>query len=138
MGQKRSPLKRRPMLKKSKSLKSGRRSVLRIRRDKLDILFSEYMRKKQNGICQKCLRQVGYAKLQVSHLFGRRYKALRWDEDNVSIVCFSCHLAFHESPVEHVAWFIRERGQAQYDMLMARSRNSGKDIDRAALTLYFQ
>ena len=114
---------------------------MKIKRDPLDVLFSQYMRLKAKGVCERCGRKVGYGKLQVSHLFGRRYKALRWDEDNVSVVCFTCHMGsggFHDSPVEHVNWFIRTRGQDRYDMLVARSRNSGKNIDKKLLEVYFK
>ena len=111
---------------------------MKIRRDSLDVLFSEYMRKKANGVCERCLRTFPMAKLQVSHLFGRRHKAVRWSERNVCVVCFSCHLQLHESPVEHVNWFIEQRGQQEYDFLLAEVRVPVKYIDRSAIEIYLR
>ena len=111
---------------------------MKIRRDPLDILFSEAMRLEADGICEKCLRWVGYGKLQVAHFFGRRYKALRWDEGNVSVLCFPCHQHFHEQPIEHVLWFTERHGQQVVDLLQARSRTPARYLDREAIKLYYK
>jgi len=111
---------------------------MRIKRDPLDILFSQYMRLKADGICEKCLRWVGYGKLQTSHLFGRRYKALRYDEENVSTLCFSCHQHFHEQPVEHILWFTERHGQQAIDLLQARARVTYPKPDKVLIELYLR
>ena len=113
-------------------------AIGKIRRDPLDILFSKYMRLKSEGVCEHCLCTFPIGKLQISHLFGRRHKAVRWSERNVSVLCFTCHRQFHESPVDHVNWFMGKRGQQEYDLLLAELRTPAKYIDREGLTLYYK
>jgi len=110
---------------------------MRVKRDKLDILFSKYMRLKTNGVCECCLQTFPMGKLQVAHFFGRRYKALRWDEENVSVLCFSCHQHFHEQPLEYVEWFKARLG-GKFDLLQVRARVTAKYVDKELIELYLQ
>jgi 5-methylcytosine-specific restriction endonuclease McrA len=68
-----------------------RRSIKR----ELDRLFSKYLRK-IIGKCENCGRKDN---LQIHHLFSRKYLALRYDPDNILVLCPGCHFHFHNNPI---------------------------------------
>ena len=120
--------------------------------NKLDILFSEFIRKraisKVNG-CERCLtpkhdiiKENGkvfpaYKQLQCSHFWGRVKKSVRYDEQNAVGLCGACHLYLTAHPREHSRWFEEHLGQPAFDLLEARAHIPTK-IDENLLTLYFQ
>ena len=110
---------------------------MRIKRNPLDILFSRYIRLRAKGRCDCCNREVGFKALQTCHFYGRRYLSLRYDEENVSCLCFSCHRHFHEQPKEFVEWFSKRLGEEKFNLLQARVRVGGR-IDKEAIQLYYQ
>lgn len=65
---------------------------------KLDILFSQYMRKKI-GECQFCRKKDN---LQIHHIYSRNRLSVRWDENNILVLCPQCHFWAHQNPVEFV------------------------------------
>ena len=107
----------------------------------LDILFSEFIRKraiKRVQGCERCLQgKMDYKQLQCSHFIGRARKAVRWDEDNAAGLCAGCHMYFTSHPLEHVGWFVEHLGEEKVDLLMARNRIRGKP-DIEAITLYLK
>jgi len=136
----RAPLKAKPQKRKSP------------KRDPLDDLFSEYVRRRalaRVGGCERCLtkkydttREDGttrpaYMQLQCSHFIGRNAHVVRWDEDNAAGLCGGCHQYLEHNPDEHQAWFLGHLGQATYDMLQAR-RRLGVKPDRNALGIYYK
>ena len=98
-----------------------------------DILFSRYVRLRADNHCEYCGQWKDIAKLQNSHFHGRRKASTRFDEDNVSVVCFECHNYFHEHPNKHDAFFRRRLGSERYDLLNIRAevilRRSKSDIE---------
>jgi hypothetical protein len=120
--------------------------------DPLDILFSEYIRKraiKRCGGCERCLTPKfdmakddgtifpAWQHLQNSHFFGRTDKATRFDEDNCAGLCGACHMYLEHHPHEHDAWFRRYLGDDKFELLLARNRQMGKP-DKKMLTIYYQ
>ena len=92
-----------------------------------DKLFSEYIRKKSGGVCEYCQKLFGYKRLQASHYFGRRNKALRWDERNVSALCFTCHMVIMtENPFHHTKWMKKKLGTAGFNRLVRASNKIKK------------
>lgn len=59
--------------------------------DKLDKLFSRYVRLKAGGYCKKCGHFLGYTGLVCAHFFGRLRHTVRWDERNATALCGGCH-----------------------------------------------
>lgn len=110
---------------------------MRIKIDKLDTLLSEFIRKRAKGVCERCGSYKGWKGLQCSHFFGRVKKSVRWDEDNVSALCFGCHQYFTSHPLEHTEWFQKRLG-GKFDLLNCRARTPAKYLDKEAITLYFQ
>ena len=118
----------------------------------LDILFSEYIRKRaiaRIGGCERCLTTkidilkdngkvfTDYKQLQCSHFIGRSRRSVRWDEDNAVGLCAACHLYFTANPIEYVQWFMNHIGEEKLNLLMARNRNREKP-DIEAITLYLK
>ena len=107
---------------------------MKIKLDKLDILFSKYIRLKAGGVCEYC----GQAKtLQCSHFHGRRKRSVRWDEENCSALCFSCHLYLGENPYMHTEFFRKRLGSERFELLNIRANTIAR-LDKEALTLYFK
>ena len=106
---------------------------MRIRIDKLDVLFSKYIRLRDK-VCQRC---GGSGKLQCSHFHGRAKKSVRWDEDNAVAFCCGCHMYFTANPYEHTIWFENHLGVAKFEFLGCRSRVIGMP-DKIALEIYFR
>ena len=73
--------------------------------DKLDDIIREMVRLRDKGICQKCGGQGSH----VSHVVPRTNKGLRWDMDNVKLLCVRCHLYWwHKDVADAWTWFQAE------------------------------
>tara|TARA_Y100000310_G_C20325613_1_gene642835 strand:+ start:42 stop:413 length:372 start_codon:yes stop_codon:yes gene_type:complete len=94
---------------------------LKIKITPTDRLFSEYIRKKSGGVCSACGEYRGWENLQATHFISRRYKYIRWDEDNVSAQCASCHFKFHDNPHKHHQWKVKQLGVDRYNRLIDKS-----------------
>ena len=111
---------------------------MKIRIDKLDVLFSELIRKKAKGKCQKCGKDVGFKRLQTSHFWGRARKSTRWDEDNAVALCFTCHIYFTANPYEHVMWYQSDLGMERFVALRDRMMDMTKVDKEELLEVYKQ
>jgi len=126
--------------------------VKKIRVDKLDRLFSEYIRRRaiqRVGGCERCLAQKhdttredgstrpAYMELQCSHFWGRAKLNVRWDEDNAAGICAGCHLYLTANPEEHSWWFAEHLRREKFEMLLARANEKGSP-DRKAIELYLK
>lgn len=119
--------------------------------DKLDKLFSEYIRKraiKEAGGCERCLNPKydiekengifpAWKQLQCSHFKGRARKSVRYDEDNAAGLCGGCHMYLTAHPDEHEAWFKERLGEEKFDLLICRSSRPQK-VDKDLIYLYFK
>ena len=108
----------------------------RIKRNKLDILFSEYIRKKAKGICERCGRNMGWKNLDCSHFHGRRKMSVRYNEQNCSALCKGCHRFFTENPAQHTDFFIKRLGEKEYKKLMLDA-DIPKQPDYKLLEIYY-
>lgn len=108
---------------------------MRIRRDPLDALFSEYIRLLKPR-CEVCFRN---ASTQVHHWKGRRYQSVRFDPDNAWAVCFACHRKFEEDP-EWAIQMQRKRLGARYDSFVLKANVVVKryDADKKILKIWLQ
>jgi hypothetical protein len=120
--------------------------------DPLDVLFSEFIRKraiKRCGGCERCLTPKfdivkdngnvfpAWQFLQNSHFFGRTDKSTRFDEDNCAGLCGACHMYLEHHPHEHDAWFRQYLGDEKFELLLSRNRQREKP-DKKILTIYYQ
>lgn len=76
-------------------------------------------------MCENCGKFCGedneFGKLEAAHYHGRRKESVRFDEDNVNSLCFSCHQRFHKDTTLHTAFMKRKLGQRGYDLLQIRA-----------------
>lgn len=125
---------------------------MRIKRDKLDALFSEFIRKRaiaEVGGCQRCLRPKfdivkdngdilpAWKQLECSHFFGRSRQATRYDEDNAVGLCGACHMYFTSHPLEHTEWFAARLGE-RFEFLQGRMRNTWPHPDKKLIEIYLR
>ncbi len=114
---------------------------MKIRVDKLDQLFSKYIRLRAIKLvhgCERCLTwKQDYKGLQCSHFFGRAQKSVRYDEDNAAGLCFGCHQYLGSHPLEHVEWFKARLGD-RFELLQGRARITYPKPDRKAIELYLK
>ena len=77
-----------------------------IRRDKLDIVFSNLIRERANWYCEKCCSNFrhGGGMLDCAHIMSRRHVILRWHPANALSLCRRDHMYFTEHPFEFVEW----------------------------------
>lgn len=89
---------------------------------KLDKICSEIVRAR--GKCQRC-GKIEY--LQTAHIFGRRYRILRWNLGNLLCLCYPCHFIFaHQNPVEFVEWVKDLIGFDNYEEIRKLARSDKK------------
>ncbi len=112
--------------------------ALKIKRNKLDILMSEYIRKRAHGYCERCGKFYGWQRLQASHYHSRRKLSTRYDDANVIALDFFCHQYFHENPDEFRAFMKLKLGERGLDMLDSRARITWPRPDEAAIELYLR
>ena len=121
--------------------------------DLLDIIFSEFVRRRAMAIvggCERCLTPKhdiqkdngsifpAWKQLQCAHLLGRWKKSIRWDEEAAIGACGGCHLTIDRDHVEKEDFIQRHLGRERYDLLKARARIPARYLDKSALTIYFK
>ena len=119
--------------------------------DKLDKLYSEYIRRRavlRCGGCERCGAQKfdiqkdngeifpDWQQLQCAHLISRWHKATRFNEDASLGLCAGCHMWIDHEAEEKQALAVKFIGQERYDLLRGW-RHPGKP-DVAALNLYYK
>ena len=110
----------------------------KIKIDKADKVFSQYIRTRDNWTCQRCKKKYEppTSALHCSHFMGRGKEATRFDENNADAMCYGCHQYFTSHPAEHYMWQVGKKGQKTIDMLVLRSNQYHKK-DRQMAYLYW-
>lgn len=103
---------------------------MKIKIDKADQLFSEYIRRR-DGKCVRCGRrgtgEKGIVGLQNSHYFGRRNESTRFDSENCDALCLGCHQIWGSNDREAYREFkIRQLGERGFKLLLFRSNQYQK------------
>ena len=90
---------------------------------KLDDLARKVI-KARDKVCVRCGKILN---LQVAHIFPKgKYTRLRWDSDNLLLLCYGCHFHFaHKNPLMFSEWF-REKYPDRYKILKLRSQVNWK------------
>jgi hypothetical protein len=71
---------------------------------KLDKMIKLLLFYRDHDTCQRCGRTYPY-QLHPSHVISRSNKALRWDLNNLKVLCAHCHMWWHANPTESGLWF---------------------------------
>lgn len=96
-----------------------------LKRTKLDKVFSDLIRERNDWTCEVCGKEFPERKgagLHCSHYFGRRGASTRHHGSNCFAHCFGCHNKLGESPHEFKAWVEKTLGETCYDDLVRRAR----------------
>ena len=128
-------------------------SIMKVKLDSLDILFSEFIRRRaivRTGGCERCLtpkhdivKENGdifpaWKELQCAHLISRWHKSIRWDEDAALGLCGGCHMWIDHEAEEKLELLDKKVGADNVLLLKARARTPARYIDKNALEIYFK
>lgn len=78
--------------------------------------FSEYIRRKYadkegNAYCYTCGVKKHWKELQAGHYISRRYKAVKYDENNVRPQCIADNLYRNGEPIKFRKHLVKEIGE---------------------------
>ncbi len=69
-------------------------------------LVKTYIRLRDKNICQHCLKEVYGVSAHTSHVKGKKNKRLKYNENNLKVLCAYCHRRWwHVEPLEAASWF---------------------------------
>ena len=94
-----------------------------------DIIFSQYIRLRDNYTCQRCgsKHKPNSGGLHCSHYFGRARKSVRWDERNCDSLCYGCHMIWGSKDKEGYREFmIQKLTQKGFDQLTKDANTTRK------------
>lgn len=76
--------------------------------EKLDAITRRIVKDRDDGKCQflSCMEPG----TEVHHIFSRRHLSVRWDQDNLILLCPDCHKYAHSHPEEFQAQLWLEMG----------------------------
>lgn len=113
--------------------------MFKIKRSLADKLFSDLIRMKAKYRCERCYRQYekGDRRLHLSHYWSRGNRSVRFDEENVASLDFSCHEYFTKNPGDHHLFFMKRLGRDRYDLLEMRAKTPMK-VDEGLLVIGFK
>jgi 5-methylcytosine-specific restriction endonuclease McrA len=94
--------------------------------DKLDKIFSLYIRNRDGYRCVLCGRTKEIVPIDAGHLLSRVSHSVRWDEQNVFAQCRDCNLTHEYHAENFTMWFLNKFGKDQYERLYAKSKKPTK------------
>src|SRR6266498_4513799 len=90
--------------------------------DYADRLFRQYIRERDKTCQMESARCWG--ELQVAHFIGRSRKAVRWNRDNATVLCFTHHRQMTNDPIRWQSWFAVRLGEERFTALHMKSREA--------------
>ena len=105
-----------------------------MKRDRLDALFSLYIRTRDRFTCQRCGASYPpkHTGLHAAHIIGRGRISVRWHSPNAITLCYGCHRWLDTHPDVKEQWVRMRFGDAAYDDLQVHARATVK-VDRQAV-----
>ena len=108
----------------------------------LDALVREVVRLRDKR-CRVCGSGApGLRYLQAAHFITRSNYAVRFDLDNVYLLCSGCHMmrrnSWHKDPASAVEFVRKALGKAGYQALRMRAAVIGQKIDKWAVKAYLE
>ncbi len=101
-------------------------------RDKLDAVFSQYIRLKYSdgqGYCRciSCGKVLPWTKIQNGHYMSRRYMSTRFCEDNCRPQCVACNI-FNQGNIQmYRRGLVRQIGEQRVDWVEVHARTENKN-----------
>lgn len=99
-------------------MKKSRRKSLE---NKLDRLFSQYIRQRDGNICFTCGASGDDTVVQAGHLITRGRRVVRYDPRNGQCQCRTCNLIHEHRPEIFTKKYILKYGAKAYDKLVSDS-----------------
>lgn len=97
---------------------------------KLDNLFSKYIRKRDTksgvGRCCSCGRLIMFSQGDAGHFINRRWRSLRWREDNVHLQCRHCNRFDEGDSAGYALFMIKKYGQKHVEYLSLLKNETAK------------
>ena len=94
-----------------------------IKRDKVDALFSKFIKLLSDGYCKRCGKYLGVKSrgLHCAHYKSRGIKTTRWDRANAQALCYGCHRYIDHNPLIKAEFFLEILGQEEFNALNWRA-----------------
>jgi len=102
-------------IKKAAKPKAKKKGFKSVKVSPADTAFSLCVRTAANFTCGKCGKVEG--RMECSHIFSRKYRAIRWCKENAMCKCNYCHRWWHQNPLDAAAWFMSLVGESFVDLL---------------------
>lgn len=92
---------------------------MKLKRDKYDATFSDYIRYRDNLTCRRCKARFPKPTkgIHSAHIYSRGNPAIRLDPDNALALCNGCHRIFTQRPLEFKEWCDATLGQTHMELL---------------------
>ena len=105
-----------------------------MKRDKLDILFSHYIKLLSGGYCSKCKKYFGVNSrgLHCAHYHSRGKRSTRFERDNATALCYYDHIKLDRHPAEKAEFWLELIGLERFNEL-DRLAHTPTKIDREAI-----
>ena len=100
---------------KPKKVKAKKKGFKSVKISPSDTAFSLCVRTAASFTCGKCGKAEG--RMECSHIYSRKYRAIRWCKDNAMCKCNYCHRWWHQNPLDAAAWFVSLVGESFVDLL---------------------
>lgn len=91
-------------------------------------VFSEYVRRRDKGICFTCGVKKDWKEMHASHLFHNK---LDFHPRNIHACCPRCNTFLHGNLGEYTARFIKKYGLDQYDELKKSQTRFGSPAHKS-------
>ena len=102
-------------------------------KEKLDDVFSLYIRKRDNNMCVQQGLSNCSGNMTAGHLITRYWESVRWDENNVFAQCSGHNLKHEHDPHEFVQWYVRKFGTESYEKLYQKAMDHSTHLSRSDL-----
>ncbi len=77
---------------------------------KLDAVFSQYIRRRDKGVCFTCGVKKPWKSQQNGHYISRGVLILRWDERNCNCQCVGCNIFRNGNMAEYAIRLMKKYG----------------------------
>lgn len=118
--------------------KKDKRPTLSQLRLKLDKVFSEYIRRRDRGICCTCGVQKEWKLQQAGHYISRSHLSTRYNEINVHCQCISCNVFKSGNMPSYTLFLQRKFGGQIIEELYKKSLEITKDFPYVSLIALYE
>jgi hypothetical protein len=103
---------------------------MRLKRDKLDAAFSDFIRWRDGWRCRRCRASHNppAVEIQCAHIYTRGNKGIRVDEDNAIALCDRCHFYFKYREQEWRDWCLKHFGAEYIERLKFKYYARGRKL----------